>query len=79
MAVKANDNLRINGKDLRCKVVGEGGNLGFTQFGKLRSHIQKCGSLINTDAIDNSSGIDCSDHEANNCKIAHFSRMLTTK
>lgn len=69
---KANDNLRINGQDLRCKVVGEGGNLGFTQLGRVE-YAAKSG-CINTDAIDNSGGVDCSDHEVN-LKIA-FSRML---
>ena len=69
---KANDNLRVNGKDLRCKVVGEGGNLGFTQLGRIEYATN--GGHINTDAIDNSGGVDCSDHEVN-LKIA-FSRML---
>ena len=64
---KNNDNLRIDGKDLRCKVVGEGGNLGFTQLGRIE-YAQK-GGRINTDAIDNSAGVDCSDHEVN-IKIA---------
>jgi glutamate dehydrogenase len=60
---KNNDSLRINGTDLRCKVVGEGGNLGFTQ--KARIEYAKKGGRINTDAIDNSAGVDCSDHEVN--------------
>jgi glutamate dehydrogenase len=64
---KANDNLRILGKNLRCKVVGEGGNLGFTQKGRVE--FAKRGGLINTDFIDNSGGVDCSDHEVN-IKIA---------
>lgn len=69
---KTNDNLRINGRDLRCKVVGEGGNLGFTQLGRVEyAHIGGC---INTDAIDNSGGVDCSDHEVN-LKIA-FTPMI---
>ena len=60
---KANDNLRVLGKELRCKVVGEGGNLGFTQ--KSRIEYAKKGGKINTDFIDNSAGVDCSDHEVN--------------
>ena len=64
---KNNDNLRINGSELRCKVMGEGGNLGFTQLGRIE-YAQK-GGRINTDAIDNSAGVDCSDHEVN-IKIA---------
>lgn len=58
-----NDILRINGKDLGAKVVGEGGNLGFTQKGRIEYALH--GGLINTDAIDNSAGVDCSDHEVN--------------
>jgi glutamate dehydrogenase len=60
---KANDGLRVDADQLRCKVVGEGGNLGFTQ----RSRIQyaRLGGRINNDAIDNSAGVDCSDHEVN--------------
>ncbi|MEI6729694.1 MAG: NAD-glutamate dehydrogenase, partial [Pseudomonadota bacterium] len=60
---RANNNLRINGKDLRCKVIGEGGNLGFTQKGRIE--YAKIGGRLNTDAIDNSAGVDCSDHEVN--------------
>jgi glutamate dehydrogenase len=60
---RANDALRINGQDLRCKVVGEGGNLGFTQLGRIEYARQ--GGYIHTDAIDNSAGVDCSDHEVN--------------
>jgi len=59
----ANNSLRINGKDLRCRVIGEGGNLGFTQLGRIE-YAQK-GGKINTDFIDNSAGVDCSDHEVN--------------
>ena len=65
---KGNDNVRINGEDLRCKVVGEGGNLGFTQLGRIEYVLSKSG-LINTDSIDNSAGVNCSDHEVN-IKIA---------
>jgi glutamate dehydrogenase len=64
---KTNDSLRINGEELRAKVVGEGGNLGFTQLGRIE--YAKKGGRINTDAIDNSAGVDCSDHEVN-IKIA---------
>jgi glutamate dehydrogenase len=60
---RANDAVRINGADLRCKVVGEGGNLGFTQRGRIEAAL--AGVKINTDAIDNSAGVDTSDHEVN--------------
>lgn len=60
---RTNDYCRINGIDLRCKVVGEGGNLGFTQLGRIEYALK--GGLINTDFIDNSAGVDCSDHEVN--------------
>ena len=60
---KANDALRINGNDLRVRVVGEGGNLGFTQAGRIEAAFN--GVHINTDAIDNSAGVDTSDHEVN--------------
>ena len=60
---RATDALRINGNELRCKVVAEGGNLGFTQLGRIE--YAQAGGRINTDAIDNSAGVDCSDHEVN--------------
>ncbi|MGB0281790.1 MAG: NAD-glutamate dehydrogenase [Neptuniibacter sp.] len=60
---KANDNLRINGSELRCKVVGEGGNLGLTQRGRIE--FASNGGAVNTDFIDNAGGVDCSDHEVN--------------
>jgi glutamate dehydrogenase len=60
---RANDALRVDGKDLRCHVVGEGGNLGFTQRGRVEYALG--GGRIYTDAIDNSAGVDCSDHEVN--------------
>lgn len=60
---RSNDFTRINGAELRCKVVGEGGNLGFTQLGRVE--FARAGGLINTDFIDNSAGVDCSDHEVN--------------
>lgn len=64
---KANDILRVDGADLRAKVIGEGGNLGFTQLGRIE--YARNGGRINTDAVDNSAGVDCSDHEVN-IKIA---------
>ncbi|MDE2272457.1 MAG: NAD-glutamate dehydrogenase [Xanthomonadaceae bacterium] len=60
---RANNALRINGGDLRCKVVGEGGNLGLTQKGRIEA--AQRGVLLNTDFIDNSAGVDTSDHEVN--------------
>jgi glutamate dehydrogenase len=60
---RANDAVRIDGRELRCKVVGEGGNLGFTQLGRIEAALG--GVSINTDAIDNSAGVDTSDHEVN--------------
>jgi glutamate dehydrogenase len=64
---KANDAVRVNGADLRVKVVGEGANLGFTQAGRIE--FAEAGGRIDTDAIDNSAGVDSSDHEVN-IKIA---------
>ncbi|UCM88368.1 NAD-glutamate dehydrogenase [Streptomyces marincola] len=60
---KANDAIRVNGRDLRAKVVGEGGNLGLTQRGRIEYAL--AGGRCNTDAIDNSAGVDTSDHEVN--------------
>ena len=60
---RANDALRVNGAELRCKVIGEGGNLGFTQRGRIEFAL--AGGRANTDAIDNSAGVDTSDHEVN--------------
>ena len=60
---KAGDAFRVDGNALRCKVLAEGGNLGCTQNGRIE-YAQK-GGLIYTDAIDNSAGVDCSDHEVN--------------
>ncbi|MFF3307261.1 NAD-glutamate dehydrogenase [Streptomyces sp. NPDC002952] len=60
---KANDAIRVDGADLRVKVVGEGGNLGLTQLGRIE--FAQAGGRINTDAIDNSAGVDTSDHEVN--------------
>jgi glutamate dehydrogenase len=60
---KGNDAVRIDGAELRCKVFGEGGNLGMTQSGRIEFALQ--GGLLNSDSIDNSGGVDCSDHEVN--------------
>ena len=60
---RANDSIRVNGRALRCRVVGEGGNLGCTQLGRIEA--AQAGVRINTDAIDNSAGVDTSDHEVN--------------
>ncbi|MAH73812.1 MAG: hypothetical protein CBC09_06850 [Cellvibrionales bacterium TMED49] len=60
---KVNDALRVNGSQLRCRVIGEGGNLGMTQLGRIEFSLH--GGLCNTDFIDNSAGVDCSDHEVN--------------
>ncbi|MFP5022869.1 NAD-glutamate dehydrogenase [Pseudonocardia phyllosphaerae] len=66
---KANDAIRVDGRDLRVRVVGEGGNLGLTQRGRIEFARSggpgHDGGRINTDAIDNSAGVDCSDHEVN--------------
>ena len=60
---RANDGVRIDATELRCKVIGEGGNLGFTQLGRIEFAAN--GGRIYTDAIDNSAGVDSSDHEVN--------------
>jgi glutamate dehydrogenase len=60
---RANDVVRITGSEVRARVVGEGGNLGFTQRGRIE--YARGGGRINTDFIDNSGGVDCSDHEVN--------------
>jgi glutamate dehydrogenase len=60
---KANDALRVDAEELLCRVVGEGGNLGFTQLGRIAYALR--GGRIFMDAIDNSAGVDCSDHEVN--------------
>ncbi len=60
---KANDVLRVNANELRCKVIGEGGNLGITQLSRVEYALQ--GGRSNTDFIDNAAGVDCSDHEVN--------------
>lgn len=60
---KANDALRVDACDLSCKVIGEGGNLGFSQLARIEYALK--GGRINTDFIDNAAGVDCSDHEVN--------------
>jgi glutamate dehydrogenase len=60
---KTNEFCRVNGNELRCKIVCEGGNLGFTQLARVEYALN--GGQINTDFIDNSAGVDCSDHEVN--------------
>lgn len=60
---RANDAVRVNGNELRTAIVGEGGNLGFTQQGRIE--YAQTGGRIYTDAIDNSGGVNCSDHEVN--------------
>jgi glutamate dehydrogenase len=65
---RANDNIRVNGRELRAKVVGEGGNLGCTQLGRIEYALSGCdgvGGRINTDAIDNAGGVHTSDREVN--------------
>jgi len=62
-ADRASDSIRVNASDLRCRVVAEGGNLGFTR--RARVEYAAGGGLINADFIDNSAGVDCSDHEVN--------------
>jgi glutamate dehydrogenase len=64
---KANDPVRVDAADLRVRVIGEGGNLGITQRGRIE--FARAGGRVNTDAMDNSAGVDCSDHEVN-IKIA---------
>ncbi len=60
---KNNDTVRVDGAEVRARIVGEGGNLGFTQRGRIE--YARAGGRINTDALDNSAGVDCSDHEVN--------------
>lgn len=59
----ANNLVRVDGGELRCRVIGEGGNLGLTQLGRVEFALN--GGRVNTDFIDNSAGVDCSDHEVN--------------
>jgi glutamate dehydrogenase len=60
---RTNDAVRVDAEDLRCKVAGEGANLGITQRGRIAYALK--GGRLNTDAVDNSAGVDCSDHEVN--------------
>ncbi len=60
---RSNDNLRVNAKNVRARVICEGGNLGVTQLGRIEFELK--GGKLNTDFIDNSAGVDCSDHEVN--------------
>jgi glutamate dehydrogenase len=60
---RSNDAVRVDGRDLRCKVIGEGGNLGLSQLGRIEFALK--GGRMNTDFVDNSGGVDCSDHEVN--------------
>ena len=60
---RGNDPVRINADEVRCPVIGEGANLGITQLGRIE--FARAGGRINTDFIDNSAGVDCSDHEVN--------------
>ncbi|MHA2938308.1 NAD-glutamate dehydrogenase [Vibrio sp. RC27] len=60
---RANDSVRINGEELRAKIVGEGGNLGLTQLGRVEYALN--GGRVNTDFVDNVGGVDCSDNEVN--------------
>jgi glutamate dehydrogenase len=66
---KANDAIRVNGRDMRASVIGEGGNLGATQLGRIEfaqlGGADGAGGQVATDFIDNSAGVDCSDHEVN--------------
>lgn len=63
VADKANDAIRVNGQDLRCRVIGEGGNLGMTQLGRVEFNLN--GGVCYTDSIDNAGGVNCSDIEVN--------------
>ncbi|MSP68365.1 MAG: hypothetical protein EXQ96_09830, partial [Alphaproteobacteria bacterium] len=79
---RTNDACRVNGADLRAKVVGEGGNLGFTQKGRIE--YAAAGGRLNTDWIDNSGGVDCSDHEVNikillNAVVAEVDHQATAR
>jgi len=60
---RANDDTRVNGKDVKAKIIGEGGNLGMTQLGRIEYAMH--GGRVNTDFIDNVGGVDCSDNEVN--------------
>lgn len=72
---RSNDTVRVNAKDLQAKIIGEGANLGITQLGRTEFSLK--GGRINMDAIDNSAGVDCSDHEVN-LKI-FFNQLIQNK
>jgi glutamate dehydrogenase len=79
---RANDGVRVNGKELAAKVVGEGGNLGCSQRGRIEYALK--GGRINTDFIDNSAGVNCSDVEVNikillNAVVANGRLTLTDR
>jgi glutamate dehydrogenase len=78
---RTNDAVRVDGCDLRCKVVGEGGNLGFSQLGRIEYSLR--GGRMNTDFVDNSGGVDCSDHEVNIkimlTEVQERTRLTTTQ
>ncbi len=73
---KANDSLRVNGNEIKAKVIAEGGNIGVSQQGRIE--YSQYGGKINTDFIDNSAGVDCSDHEVN-MKIALNQAVISGK
>jgi glutamate dehydrogenase len=73
---RSNDPVRVDAEELRCKVIGEGANLGLTQRGRVE--YARAGGRLNTDFIDNSAGVDCSDHEVN-IKIALADAMARGK
>lgn len=73
---RISESVRINASDLKCEIIGEGGNLGITQRGRIEFALM--GKKINTDAIDNAAGVDCSDHEVN-IKIALMSAIQNKK
>lgn len=70
---RTNDNIRIDATELNARVIAEGGNLGLTQLARIEYSLQ--GGIVNTDFIDNSAGVDCSDHEVN-IKIL-LNRLIT--
>jgi glutamate dehydrogenase len=72
---RSNDAIRVNAKNIQAKVIGEGANLGITQLGRIEFSLN--GGRINMDAIDNSAGVDCSDHEVN-LKI-FFNQLIQQK
>ena len=76
---RTNDAVRVDGRELRCKVIGEGGNLGCSQLGRIE--FSQRGGRMNTDFVDNSGGVDCSDHEVNIkilLKVVQARTKLTT-